>query len=100
LEKINHRNEKVDIISDLFLQFVLRDTEWDPVRKIREHIIGMIPKQVEEGCRFGSGWLNEDSLIIRMIMTFLSQCQDNEPNNVRYFAWLADGNDAISWMCI
>ena len=55
---------------------------------------------VQEGCRFGSGWLNEDSLRTRMIMTFLSQFQDNEPNNVRYFAWLADGNDAVSWMCI
>ena len=20
--------------------------------------------------------------------------------NERYFAWLADGNDAVSWMCI
>ena len=54
----------------------------------------------QEGCRFGSGWLNEDSLRILMIMTFLSQFQDNEPNNIRYFAWLADGNDAVSWMCI
>ncbi len=47
-----------------------------------------------------TGWLNEDSLRIRMIMPILSQFQDNESNNVRYFAWLADGNDAISWMCI
>ena len=29
---------------DSFLQFVLRDTEWDPFRKIREHIIGMTPR--------------------------------------------------------
>ena len=47
-----------------------------------------------------NGWLNEDSLRIRMIMPILSQFQNNEPNIVRYFAWLADGNDAVSWMCI
>ena len=47
-----------------------------------------------------TGWLNEDSLRIRMIMPILSQFQDNESNNVRYFAWLADGNDAVSWMRI
>ncbi|MBP51252.1 MAG: hypothetical protein CMA68_04165 [Euryarchaeota archaeon] len=33
---------------DSFLQFVLRDTEWDPFRKIREHIIGMIPEPVRK----------------------------------------------------
>ncbi len=31
---------------DSFLQFVLRDTEWDPFRKIREHMIGMTPEPV------------------------------------------------------
>lgn len=55
---------------------------------------------VEVGFQSGSGWLNDGSLRIRMIMPILSQFQDNESNNVRYFAWLADGNDAISWMCI
>ena len=33
---------------DSFLQFVLRDTEWDPFRKIREHIIGMTPEPVRK----------------------------------------------------
>ena len=33
---------------DSFLQFVLRDTEWDPFRKIREHFIGMIPEPVRK----------------------------------------------------
>ena len=33
---------------DSFLQFVLRDTEWDPFRKIREHIIAMIPEPVRK----------------------------------------------------
>ena len=33
---------------DSFLQFVLRDTEWDPFRKIREHIIGIIPEPVRK----------------------------------------------------
>ena len=47
-EKINHRKAKVDIMPDSFLQFVLRDTEWDPFRKIREHIIGMIPEPVRK----------------------------------------------------
>ena len=55
---------------------------------------------VQEGCRFGSGWLNEDSLIIRMIIPLLSQFQNNEPNIVRYFAWLANDYVTISWMCI
>ena len=47
-EKINHRKAKVDIMPDSFLQFVLRDTEWDPFRKIREHIIDMIPEPVQK----------------------------------------------------
>ncbi len=29
---------------DSFLHFILRDTEWDPLRKIRDYIIGMIPE--------------------------------------------------------
>ena len=33
---------------DSFLQFVLRDTEWEPFRKIREHIIGMTPEPVRK----------------------------------------------------
>ena len=33
---------------DSFLQFVLRDTEWDPFSKIREHIIGMTPEPVRK----------------------------------------------------
>ena len=37
---------------DSFLQFVLRDTEWDPFRKIREHIIGMIPEPVRKIVRW------------------------------------------------
>ena len=57
-------------------------------------------RPVEVGFRSGSGWLNKDSLRIRMIMPILGLFQGNESNNVRYFAWLADGNDAISWMCI
>ena len=35
-------------MDDSFLQFVLRDTEWDPFRKIREHIIGMTPEPVRK----------------------------------------------------
>ena len=69
---------------------------------------GKIPKTIEIGVLgsfkvgfwSGSRWLNEDSLRIRMIMPIRSLFQDNESNNVRYFAWLADGNDAVSWMCI
>ena len=33
---------------DSFLQFVLRDTEWDPLRKIRDYIIGMISEPVRK----------------------------------------------------
>ena len=33
---------------DSFLQFVLRDTEWDPFRKLREHVIGMTPEPVRK----------------------------------------------------
>ena len=40
--------EKLNIMPDSFLQFVLRDTEWDPFRKIREHIIGMTPELVRK----------------------------------------------------
>ena len=47
-EKINHRKAKLNIMPDSFLQFVLRDTEWDPFRKIREHIIGMTPEPVRK----------------------------------------------------
>ena len=37
---------------------------------------------------------------IRMIICILGRFYNNEPNNIRYFAWLADGNDAVIWMCI
>ena len=35
-------------MDDSFLQFVLRDTEWDPLRKIRDYIIGMISEPVRK----------------------------------------------------
>ena len=35
-------------MADSFLQFVLRDTEWDPLRKIRDYIIGMISEPVRK----------------------------------------------------
>ena len=35
-------------MDDSFLQFVLRDTEWDPLRKIRDYIIGMNPNPVRK----------------------------------------------------
>ena len=35
-------------MADSFLQFVLRDTEWDPLRKIRDYIIGMISDPVRK----------------------------------------------------
>ena len=33
---------------DSFLHFILRDTEWDPLRKIRDYIIGMISEPVRK----------------------------------------------------
>ena len=35
-------------MADSYLQFVLRDTEWDPLRKIRDYIIGMISEPVRK----------------------------------------------------
>ena len=35
-------------MDDSFLQFVLRDTEGDPLRKIRDYIIGMISEPVRK----------------------------------------------------
>ena len=35
-------------MDDSFLQFVLRDTEWDPLRKIRDYNIGMLSAPVRK----------------------------------------------------
>ena len=46
--KFNHHWAKLDIMADAIRDIIMDDLEWEVRRKIRNYIIGMIPKPVRK----------------------------------------------------